>query len=53
MNRSESPEEFYSTTEAAALLDVAVRTVQLWVERGVLNALKRLPFNACSTRAGA
>ena len=40
MNRSESPEEFYSTTEAAALLDVAVRTVQLWVERGVLNAWK-------------
>ena len=40
MNRSESPDEFYSTTEAAVLLDVAVRTVQLWVERGVLNAWK-------------
>lgn len=40
MNRRESPEEFFSTTEAAALLDVAVRTVQLWVERGVLNAWK-------------
>ena len=39
MNR-ESAEDFYSTTEAAALLDVAVRTVQLWVERGVLNAWK-------------
>lgn len=39
MNR-ESTEDFYSTTEAAALLDVAVRTVQLWVERGVLNAWK-------------
>lgn len=36
----ESPDDFYSTTEAAALLDVAVRTVQLWVERGVLNAWK-------------
>jgi excisionase family DNA binding protein len=39
MNR-ESADDFYSTTEAAALLDVAVRTVQLWVERGVLNAWK-------------
>ncbi|MET0378457.1 MAG: response regulator [Spongiibacteraceae bacterium] len=36
----ESADDFYSTTEAAALLDVAVRTVQLWVERGVLNAWK-------------
>lgn len=36
----ESADDFYSTTEAAALLNVAVRTVQLWVERGVLNAWK-------------
>jgi excisionase family DNA binding protein len=36
----EAADDFYSTTEAAALLDVAVRTVQLWVERGVLNAWK-------------
>lgn len=40
MSPSESPEDYYSTTEVAELLDVAVRTVQLWVERGVLNAWK-------------
>lgn len=33
-------EDYVSTTEAAELLGVAVRTVQLWVERGVLTAWK-------------
>lgn len=32
--------EFYSTKEAAAILGVAHRTVQLWVESGVLQAWK-------------
>lgn len=31
---------FYTTIEAAKLLDVSVRTVQLWVERKVLDAWK-------------
>ena len=40
MANGDATEDFYSTTEVAALLDVAVRTVQLWVERGILNAWK-------------
>ena len=40
MSPSEPTDDYYSTTEVAELLDVAVRTVQLWVERGVLNAWK-------------
>jgi len=32
--------EFYSTIEASKLLDVSVRTVQLWVENGSLSAWK-------------
>ncbi|QBE65796.1 response regulator [Pseudoduganella lutea] len=32
--------EYYSTKEAAAILGVAHRTVQLWVESGVLQAWK-------------
>lgn len=32
--------EFYSTIEAAKLLGVSVRTVQLWVENGSLDAWK-------------
>jgi len=32
--------EFYSTIEAAKLLGVSVRTVQLWVENGSLEAWK-------------
>ncbi|MDD4979363.1 MAG: response regulator [Gallionella sp.] len=34
------PEEVCTTREAAALLDVSLRTVQLWVESGVLDAWK-------------
>jgi excisionase family DNA binding protein len=37
---SAPPEDYVSTTEAAEQLGVAVRTVQLWVERGVLTAWK-------------
>jgi excisionase family DNA binding protein len=37
---SAPPEDYVSTTEAAEQLGVAVRTVQLWVERGVLSAWK-------------
>lgn len=33
-------EEFCSTREAAKLLDVSLRTIQLWVESGVLKAWK-------------
>ena len=32
--------DYYTTIEAAKLLDVSVRTVQLWVESGVLDAWK-------------
>jgi len=32
--------EYYSTVEAAKLLGVSVRTVQLWVENGSLEAWK-------------
>lgn len=35
-----SDKEFYSTIEAAKLLGVSVRTVQLWVENGSLDAWK-------------
>ena len=35
-----SDKEFYSTIDAAKLLGVSVRTVQLWVENGSLNAWK-------------
>ncbi len=35
-----SEKEFYSTIEAAKLLGVSVRTVQLWVENGSLDAWK-------------
>lgn len=35
-----SEKEFYSTIEAAKLLGVSVRTVQLWVENGSLKAWK-------------
>lgn len=34
------PQEFCSTQEAARILGVALRTVQLWVESGVLQAWK-------------
>lgn len=38
--RSYDPADFCSTKEAAALLGVSHRTVQLWVESGVLQAWK-------------
>jgi len=34
------PEEFYSTAEAAKILGVSHRTIQLWVESGTLQAWK-------------
>lgn len=37
---STSEEQFVSTREAAQMLGVALRTVQLWVEAGVLSAWK-------------
>ncbi len=42
MNRSklETDKEYYTTIEAAKLLGVSVRTVQLWVENGSLEAWK-------------
>lgn len=39
-NPPESPTEVLTTKEVAKLLGVAVRTVQLWVESGVLRAWK-------------
>ena len=33
-------QEFYGTQEAARILGVSVRTVQLWVEKGILKAWK-------------
>lgn len=39
-NPPESPTEVLTTKEVATLLGVAVRTVQLWVESGVLRAWK-------------
>uniref|UniRef100_UPI0004720A9A helix-turn-helix domain-containing protein n=1 Tax=Methylobacillus glycogenes TaxID=406 RepID=UPI0004720A9A len=33
-------EEFISTREASKILDVSLRTVQLWVESGILKAWK-------------
>lgn len=35
-----TPKEFYSTAEAAKILGVSHRTVQLWVEAGTLQAWK-------------
>jgi len=40
MNTGSSDEQYISTREAAQLLGVALRTVQLWVEAGTLSAWK-------------
>ncbi len=37
---SAEPKEFFSTAEAANMLGVAHRTIQLWVEAGILQAWK-------------
>lgn len=39
-NRDYKPEEFCSTRDAARILGISHRTVQLWVESGVLQAWK-------------
>lgn len=39
-NSAESIKEYFTTIEAAKLLGVSVRTVQLWVENGTLEAWK-------------
>ncbi len=40
MTENASTKDFYTTIEAAKLLGVSVRTVQLWVERKILSAWK-------------
>ncbi len=37
---SETPKDYYTTIETAKLLGVSVRTIQLWVESGALEAWK-------------
>lgn len=52
MKSSKDQDNFMTTREAATLLGVSLRTIQLWVESGVLNAWKtagghrRIPRNA-------
>lgn len=52
MNNTKEQENFLTTRETAALLGVSLRTIQLWVESGVLNAWKtvgghrRIPHSA-------
>lgn len=40
MNDTKDQNNFVTTREAASLLSVSLRTIQLWVESGVLKAWK-------------